>query len=506
MTRMSTPRSRRCVAKLWRKYVRRHSLCQAGRLRGGGHGVAGNLGMDRPPGSSGEQVRRGRPRETPVRPQRPKELRRQHHEAVAPTLRVAHVNHAALRVDVGCFESTRFGQAHSGAVDQRKEHTVLRRPDRAQQCDDFVRTENDGRSLPRSGPSEKGSQRRASQGASVEELERRKVLAEPLRTSSLAGEVANPTPDLFLTQSVPRAAVEPLQVADGCEIRLTGSLGVAGKFEILFHLVVQSEHACLRIVCVRCGRAHRLTLHMSHGKKFRPHRRLGGTGYDDGGVGPPRERGGEADVTSTSPRPACGASTGPPRERGGEYVSDRRRGAERPGFNGATARTRWRGEILASGCSRTRATRFNGATARTRWRVRRRRSLRTSAGGLQRGHRANAVESRDGARISRTSPTLQRGHRANAVESCMLRPRSSSRASELQRGHRANAVESARADADQLLAQCGFNGATARTRWRGGRRPRSRRCMTSVGFNGATARTRWRVASSDIAEWIGGGT
>ena len=97
-------------------------------------------------------------------------------------------------------------------------------------------------------------------------------------------------------------------------------------------------------------------------------------------------------------------------------------------------------------------------------------------------------------RVARTHATragrtqLQRGHRTNAVESA-THAHSLMKPQVLQRGHRTNAVESPRPARRPTRPPPGFNGATARMRWRaiGARVNRARK-----GFNGATARMRWR--------------
>ncbi len=233
-------------------------------------------------------------------------------------------------------------------------------------------------------------------------------------------------------------------------------------------------------------------------------------------------------------------------------------------FNGATARTRWRVDgAVGDGCAGEQLQRGHRANAVERLTVP---LTGSSAGRLQRGHRANAVESRrvpspidpvlllqrghranaverDGVRIGvNRVQSLQRGHRANAVERHRYcggrweeipastgpprerggeppRPIRRSRCSALQRGHRANAVERSPARRARCGSVVGFNGATARTRWRGARAdraataadvastgpPRERggeeSCAGSPrgprpGFNGATARTRWRGTRS----------
>src|SRR5262249_10153169 len=60
-------------------------------------------------------------------------------------------------------------------------------------------------------------------------------------------------------------------------------------------------------------------------------------------------------------------------------------------FNGATARTRWKGRLARSFAASL--ARFNGATARTRWKGKAARGYANEDNELQRGHRANAVES-----------------------------------------------------------------------------------------------------------------
>ncbi len=140
-------------------------------------------------------------------------------------------------------------------------------------------------------------------------------------------------------------------------------------------------------------------------------------GHHLASTGPPRERGGEREVTSRVV--ASGrASTGPPRERGGEHVIVESDDLERACFNGATARTRWRDACTGSHTPKPHG--FNGATARTRWRA----AMRTLQQGqiveLQRGHRANAVESPLVTQRKVETYELQRGHRANAVERCLL--------------------------------------------------------------------------------------
>ena len=180
------------------------------------------------------------------------------------------------------------------------------------------------------------------------------------------------------------------------------------------------------------------------------------------------------------------ASMGPPRERGGEPNKTAARAGARSCFNGATARTRWR--VTRRDAKRRLRLGFNGATARTRWR---------------------AVTAPNG---SDTTSTLQWGHRANAVESSPAARAERSRARASMGPPRERGGELAGVEQARILVYC-FNGATARTRWRarrapcaaltmaeasmgpprerGGESPARPRCSRRRNcFNGATARTR----------------
>src|ERR1041384_1311307 len=60
-------------------------------------------------------------------------------------------------------------------------------------------------------------------------------------------------------------------------------------------------------------------------------------------------------------------STGPPRERGGKKQPTSSAFVPPTYFNGATARTRWKGRSVRACAQASRH--FNGATARTRWKA-----------------------------------------------------------------------------------------------------------------------------------------
>ena len=195
-------------------------------------------------------------------------------------------------------------------------------------------------------------------------------------------------------------------------------------------------------------------------------------------------------VSSKSMRrlPGHRASTGPPHECGGEPPADveltRVYAALQRGH-----RTNAVESVLTRLGPAQRRTGFNGATARMRWRVTGRGAHRARSTALQRGHRTNAVERSDfrecpPERVSAsTGPPhecggerhescatsdavgrLQRGHpRMRWRESRLVRRVQC--AHELQRGHRTNAVESHGELRRHCSRQC-FNGATARMRWR----------------------------------------
>src|SRR5882672_4476703 len=76
-----------------------------------------------------------------------------------------------------------------------------------------------------------------------------------------------------------------------------------------------------------------------------------------------RWRGQAFATASTYPGPSMRT----PREHGGEVLFATDSTNIPRAFNGATARTRWRGLRRSSGCT-IRSQTFNGATARTRWR------------------------------------------------------------------------------------------------------------------------------------------
>src|SRR5262249_10153170 len=93
--------------------------------------------------------------------------------------------------------------------------------------------------------------------------------------------------------------------------------------------------------------------------------------------------------------------------------------------------------------------------------------LRTASAGyqLQRGHRANAVERAIGTVIRCKLGPLQRGHRANAVER-EGRPRVRERGQRASTGPPRERGGKSGNFGTKSQQQSGFNGATARTRWK----------------------------------------
>ena len=164
---------------------------------------------------------------------------------------------------------------------------------------------------------------------------------------------------------------------------------------------------------------------------------------------------------------------GPPLDRGGRVVLVDHVDAVRSCFNGATARSRWKGHTAS----------------------------RPSPSGvsLQWGHRSIAVEGQAASTFTRRTDKLQWGHRSIAVEG-----RTSDRAGRAHARFNGATARSRWKAADPQLggqgrygrAHARFNGATARSRWK----VRTGACFgcCPVGFNGATARSRWKVNTSSI--------
>ncbi len=145
---------------------------------------------------------------------------------------------------------------------------------------------------------------------------------------------------------------------------------------------------------------------------------------------------------------------------------DRRRHV---GFNGATARTRWRVDISAEPASRSDSASTGpprergGEDVDARCKTCRRRRL-------QRGHRANAVESAQhrssksttAAMRASTGPPRERGGERMDRRSIGTDAAVASTGPPRERGGERRIARTA-----YRKYRCGFNGATARTRWRG---------------------------------------
>src|SRR5262245_15569771 len=119
--------------------------------RGGVAGLGANVGHAR----GGDGLRHAGARkdpglglqELPAAPQQWQEVGREHHEASAFALALAHPDYHALRVDVGALELTEFGDADARRIESGEDGAVLEVTRSQQQRFDLITAENDGKGL-----------------------------------------------------------------------------------------------------------------------------------------------------------------------------------------------------------------------------------------------------------------------------------------------------------------------------------------------------------------------
>jgi hypothetical protein len=123
---MSVPASSRCVAKLWRKHVRRERALETCVRARHLQRLSDRIGREWAIGAlSNKEVRARRALLTPVVPRR-------------VALAVWHVDDAARRIDVAHLERTRLADARPCAVHHHRNESVLRRTKRRQEGSDLI--------------------------------------------------------------------------------------------------------------------------------------------------------------------------------------------------------------------------------------------------------------------------------------------------------------------------------------------------------------------------------
>src|ERR1022692_4824572 len=152
MTRESTPRSNRCVAKLCRSVwgvtrLARPLCCQASPT-GGLHGAGGQM-PERAPGR--EQPLAGRPQDAVIGAQQLQQAGREYRVAILTAFAVLDADQLAFAVDVGNFQGHGFGDAESGAIAGQQHGAVLDARDLLQEALDFVGGQDNGQFLIQAG-------------------------------------------------------------------------------------------------------------------------------------------------------------------------------------------------------------------------------------------------------------------------------------------------------------------------------------------------------------------